>query len=316
MRIVFADDASIILDSDMDFSSVAKHGEYVAYPNSTEAQLVERARDAQVIVVNKVPVSAAVINAASQLKLITVIAAGYNNVDLEAARGRGVTVCNVAGYAAHTVPQHAFALILNLATQAYRYYADVMAGKWATAEGFTLLSYPTFELKGRIIGIVGFGSIGRGVARIAEAFQMKVLASDAMGINDPQYANTDLDILLAQADVVTVHTPLTPETKHIINAAALAKMKPTALLINTARGGIVDEQALADALNNDRLAGAGFDVLTEEPPVSGNPLLKAKNIIITPHSAWSTREARQTLVDETGKNIEAFLAGTARNVVS
>jgi len=315
MNIVFLDQSTITLD-DIDFSSLADLGNYIAFPNSAESQIVERAADAEVIIANKAPMTRTVLSSLPKLRLICVIATGYNNVDLPSARERKITVCNVAGYAARTVPQHVFALVLNLATQAYRYHADVMAGRWCQAPTFTLLTYPTFELAGKTIGIVGFGIIGRGVAKIAEAFGMHVLAFDAAGIRDNRYPNTPLDDLLKKADIVTLHCPLTDQTRNLIDADALAKMKKSAILINTARGGIVDEQALADALNQGRLAGAGVDVLTTEPPRNGNVLLQAKNIIITPHSAWSTREARQRLVDETAENIRAFTQGRPRNVIA
>ena len=316
MRILFADDTDISLNGDIDFSGLQALGEYHSLPNGSEAEIIEHGAASEVIVVNKALITAAVFEALDDLRLVAVSATGYNNVDLEAARGAGVTVSNVAGYAGDTVPQHAFALILNLATKAYRYAADVARGDWQRSASFTLLRYPTFELKGLTIGIVGFGVIGRGVARIAEGFGMRVLANDAFPIRDSAYANTPLDELLAAADFVTVHSPLTEQTRNLIDAAALAKMKPTAYVINTARGGIVDEEALAEALYDGRLAGAGFDVLTEEPPSDNNPLLRAPNIILTPHSAWSTREARQALIDQTAINIRSFIAGTPRNVVA
>ena len=203
-------------------------------------------------------------------------ATGYNNVDLEAARAAGVTVSNVAGYAGDTVPQHAFALILNLATKAYKYAADVERGDWQRSSSFTLLRYPTFELKGLTIGIVGFGVIGRGVARIAEGFGMRVLANDAFPIRDSAYRNTPLDELLAAADFVTVHSPLTEQTRNLIDAAALAKMKPTAYVINTARGGIVDEEALAEALydgppRRGRLRRAHRGAAVRRQPAAARP---------------------------------------------
>ena len=315
MRIVFVDDADISLNGDIDFCGLRALGEYRRLPNATEAQIIEHAAGAEIIVVNKAQITAAVLDKLEALRLVAVTATGYNNVDLDAARTAGVTVSNVAGYAGDTVPQHAFALILNLATNAHRYAADVARGDWQRSPSFTLLRYRAFELKGRTIGIIGFGVIGRGVARIAEGFGMRVLAHDAFPIRNGPYPNTPLERLLADADIVTVHTPLTADTANLIDAAALALMKPSAFLINTARGGIVDEQALADALNRDAIAGAGCDVLTVEPPARGNPLLAAKNIIITPHSAWHTREARQKLIDETAANIAAFIAGTPRNVV-
>jgi glycerate dehydrogenase len=315
MNIVFLDESTITL-GDIDFACLKRLGAYRSHPVSEESEIIARAQGAEAIITNKVWITDASMAALPALRLVTVIATGYNNVDIAAARKRGIRVCNVAGYAVNTVPQHTFALILNLATKAYRYHADIQAGQWASASAFTLLTYPTFELAGRTIGIVGYGVIGRGVARIAEAFGMTVLAHDAAGISDGRYPNTPLDELLRQSDVVTLHCPLTEQTRHMIDAPALARMKPTAMLINTARGGIVDEAALADALNAGRLAGAGFDVLTVEPPHAGNVLLDARNIILTPHSAWSTVEARQKLVDETALNISAFAAGNPRNVVA
>ncbi len=315
MKILFLDESTITL-GDIDFSSLKSLGVYESYENSTEDEAIERAADADCIITNKVPIGIDAVRSLKKLKLVAVIATGYNVVDLKAARDHGLAVCNVPGYAADTVPQHTFALILNLATGAYRYHADVMNGEWARADSFTLLRYHTFELARKTIGIIGFGTIGRGVARIAEAFGMRVLAYDALEIMHEKYGNTPLDILLRESDVVTVHSPLTEETRNLINAKAIAMMKKSAILINTARGGIVNEVALADALNSERIAGAGVDVLTVEPPRDGNPLLNAKNIIITPHSAWSTREARQRLVDETAENIRAFFEGHARNVVS
>ena len=315
MKIVFLDESTVTKD-DIDFSSVKSLGDYAAYPNSDEKQIIERAAGAEVVIANKAPMNKNVIGALDKLRMISVIATGYNNVDLEAAKEKDVRVCNVAGYAAGSVPQHTFALILNLATKAYLYDRDIKSGAWQKASSFTLLTYRTFELAGKTIGIIGFGTIGRGVARIAEGFGMKVLAHDACGIKDSKHPNTGLDTVFRESDIVTVHCPLTEDTRDLIDAGALAKMKKTALVINTARGGIVDEKALAEALDAGTIAGAGVDVLTEEPPKNGNILIQAKNVIMTPHSAWSTREARQNLVDETAGNIRAFNEGRERNVVA
>ena len=315
MKIVFLDESTITLDDDIDFSVLKQLGDYAGYPHSTEEEIIQRAAGAEVVIPNKVRVTPRVIESLDSLRLIAEIATGYDNVDLQAAQENNVTVCNVAGYAANTVPQHTFALILNLATKAHLYHADVMAGEWAKASSFNLLNYPTFELKGLTIGIIGFGTIGRGVAQIAEGFGMRVLAHDMAGIQGADYPNTDLETIFSESDFVTVHCPLTDQTRNLIDVEALGKMKPTAMVINTARGGIVDEEALAAALNSGRIAGAGFDVLTGEPPVEGNVLLTAKNVIMTPHCAWSTREARQKLVDETAQNIRTFFEGRPRNVV-
>jgi glycerate dehydrogenase len=314
MKIIFLDESTITRD-DMDFSCLRSLGEYKGYPESNEDEIIKRAAGVEVVIANKAPMTRRVIENLERLRMISVIATGYNNVDLDAAKQKGIRVCNVAGYAANSVPQHTFALILNLATKAYLYDRDIKAGLWQKASSFTLLSYPTFELAGKTIGIIGFGTIGRGVAKIAESLKMKVLAFDVSGIRDNSYTNTDIDTILRESDVVTVHCPLTDQTRDLINAAAFAKMKKTALLINTARGGIINEEALADALNTGRIAGAGVDVLTKEPPKNGNPLISARNIIMTPHSAWSTVEARQRLVDETAENIKAFSEGGKRNVI-
>ena len=315
MKIVFPDESTISLNNDIDFSVFEGLGDYVGYSHLSEDEIIERVAGAEVVIPNKVLITSRVIESLDSLRLIAEIATGYDNVDLEAAREKGVTVCNVGGYAANTVPQHTFALILNLATKAHLYHADVMAGEWARANSFNLLNYPAFELSGLTIGIIGFGTIGRGVARIAEGFGMRVLAYDIIEIIGSDYTNTDLITIFRESDFVTVHSPLTDHTRNLIDADVLSRMKPTAMIINTARGGIVDEKALAAALNSGRIAGAGFDVLTIEPPVDGNVLLDAKNVIITPHCAWSARQARQKLVDETGENIRAFFAGTPRNVI-
>lgn len=314
-HIVFLDDAMYSLDGDVDFSGIAEQGEYVRYANSTPQEVTERGRSAHILIANKAKVTAEAIHNSHDLRLVASAATGYDNIDVAAASARGIPVCNVPGYAENTVPQHTFALILNLATKAYLYAADVAAGDWVTADSFTLLRYPTFELHGKTIGIIGFGTIGRGVARIAEGFGMQVVAHDALGITDGAYPNTPIDKLLRSSDVVTVHTPLNDATRNLIDAKAIALMKPSAFLINTARGGIVDEVALANALNSERLSGAGFDVLTAEPPRGSNPLLTAKNALITPHSAWSTQEARQNLITRTADNIRAFLDGAPLNLI-
>ncbi|MCE5345288.1 MAG: D-2-hydroxyacid dehydrogenase [Bacteroidales bacterium] len=315
MNIIFLDRATIDLD-DINFSSIKACGHFVSYPNSTGEEIILRSRNADIIISNKAPITQEVMEACKNLRLITVIATGYNNVDIDSAKKRGITVCNVAGYAKNTVPQHTFSLILNLATKVYKYYHDVKSGDWQNATMFTLLKYPTFELYGKTLGIIGFGVIGQAVARIATGFGMKVIYYDSYVPENNIYDSADLKTLLKVSDIVTIHCPLNKETLNLIGKDELSVMKPSALLINTARGGIVNETALAEALNKQVIAGAGIDVLSEEPPVKGNALLSAKNCIITPHSAWSTIEARQTLVDETARNIMAFLNGEKRNVVN
>ena len=316
MKIVFLDVASITLNDDMNFSKIEALGELKCYSNSNKSETLTRAVDAETVIVNKVLMTKDVIEQLPNLKHIAVIATGYNNVDLAAAKETGITVTNVAGYAKYSVPQHAFTLILNLATRVPQYCNDIMVGEWQKSPAFTLLKYPTFELRGKILGIIGFGSIGRNVARIAKAFDMNVMIYDIVDIKDPEYRISPLDEVLSQADIITLHCPLTPQTENIIDAQALKKMKKTAILINTARGGVVDEEALAQALKRGEIGGAGIDVLTKEPPPKNHPLLQnIKNLILTPHSAWSTHEARQNLIDEVAENIQAFIEGRKRNVI-
>ncbi|GAB6042409.1 2-hydroxyacid dehydrogenase [Endothiovibrio diazotrophicus] len=288
------------------------------HPNTTPQQLHQRIGKAAVIVTNKVVIDAAAMAAAPALKLICISATGTNNVDLEAAARRGITVCNVVRYATPSVVQHVFALILALSTRLDDYRQAARDGRWAASGMFCLLDFPIREIAGRTLGIVGYGELGRGVARVAEAFGMNVRIARRPGADDDRPGRSPLEELLPQVDVLTLHTPLTAETRGLIGTAELARMRPDALLINTARGGIVDEMALADALRAGRLGGAGIDVLAEEPPGAESPLLAADlpNLIVTPHTAWASRDARQRLIDEVAENIRAYLAGAPRNVVA
>lgn len=315
MNIIFLDRATIDLN-DISFSSVEECGTFISYPDSTPEETFERIKTADIVITNKVRMTKQVLERGRKIKLIAVIATGYNNVDLDITKQYRVAVCNVAGYAMNTVPQHTFSLILNLATKSYMYHNDVMSGEWQKAPLFTLLRYPTFELYGKTAGIIGFGVIGRAVAKIASGFGMKVNYYDPYVRDVKEYDPVDFRTILTESDIITLHCPLTKETFNLIDKYELSLMKPSVLLINTSRGGIVNEKALAEALNNQKIAGAGIDVLSEEPPVKGNVLLGAKNCIITPHSAWSTIEARQALVNETAKNIQAFIRGEKRNIVS
>lgn len=285
-----------------------------------EEVTAERIAGAAVVVTNKVPLTQAVLQGASALKLICIAATGTNNVDLAAATRHGITVCNVRGYGTPAVAQHVFALTLALSTRLLDYQHAVRLGRWQQSPQFCLLDYPIRELAGKRLGIVGYGELGRAVARLGEAFGMKLLLAQRPGAqpSGKLWGRLPLQELLPQVDVLSLHSPLTPETRGLIGARELALMKPDALLINTARGGIVDEQALADALRAGRLGGAGVDVLSEEPPVRGNPLLAPDipNLIVTPHVAWASREARQRLLDQVAANIRAFLAGQPRNVVT
>jgi glycerate dehydrogenase len=246
-----------------------------------------------------------------------VAATGTNNIDLEAAAERGITVCNCQSYGTPSVVQHVFALILTLATRLCDYRQAVAEGRWQLADQFCLLDYPIQELAGKTLGIIGYGELGRSVARIAEAFGMRILIAQRPGTSEPVEDRIPLATLLPQLDILTLHCPLTSETRGLIGAWELALMRRNALLINTARGGIVDELALAEALKRGALGGAGVDVLTEEPPVQGNPLLAGDipNLIVTPHCAWGSREARQRLVAQLAENIQGFLTGKPKRVV-
>ena len=247
------------------------------------------------------------------LKLIAVAATGTDVIDKPAAQSAGVTIVNIRNYAFNTVPEHVIALMFCLRRNLFNYVHDVRRGVWTESRQFCFLTHPIRDIAGSTIGIVGYGAIGRAIGQRAEALGMRVLAFDVA----PQDGLVDLDTVLRESDVITLHTPLTEQTRNMIGAAELARMKPNAILINTARGGLVDEQALAAALRAGKLGGAGFDVLTEEPPRSGNVLLddSIPNLIVTPHVAWASQEAMQILADQLVGNIEAFMAGTPRNVV-
>ncbi len=287
--------------------------DYVEHGTTAAHEIVERLKDATVCITNKVPMRADTLAQLPRLKLIAVAATGTDLVDKDAAGAHGITVVNIRNYAFNTVPEHVVALMFALRRNLLRYAADVAAGVWNSAPHFCFFPHDIHDIAGSTMGIVGYGVIGKAVAWRAEGLGMKVLAYDAL----PQDGLVDLDTVLRQSDVVTIHAPLTPDTRHMIGADALARMKRSALLINTARGGLVDEAALAHALKEGRIAGAGFDVLTEEPPRRGNVLLDASipNLIVTPHVAWASREAMQILADQITDNIEAFVAGTPQHVV-
>ena len=271
---------------------------------------------AEVVVSNKVVLAEAQLAAAKQLKLVCIAATGTNNIDLEAAEKRGIAVCNVGGYATPSVVQHVFTLLLVLTTRFNEYDRAVRKGDWSRSRFFCMLDYPIRELAGKTIGIVGYGHLGKAVAGIAEAFGMRVLLA-RRDAGDERAGRLPLHDLLPQVDVLSLHCPLTPETRGMIGAAELALMKKDAVLINTARGGLVDEAALLEALENRAIGGAGLDVLEIEPPPAAYPILKANlpNLVITPHTAWASIESRQRLLDEIALNIEAFKAGHIRNRV-
>ncbi|MCP4995735.1 MAG: 2-hydroxyacid dehydrogenase [Gammaproteobacteria bacterium] len=276
-----------------------------------------RIEQAEVVISNKVILSREILQQAKKLKLICIAATGTNNVDLDAARELDIAVANVTAYATAAVVQHTFTLILSLTTHLQHYNQEIAEGAWQKSDQFFLLDQPIRELDGLTLGIVGYGELGRGAARLGEAFGMKVMIAQRPG-GEPGPDRLPLDQLLPQVDILSLHCPLADNTRGMIGPEELALMKPDALLINTARGGLVDEQALADALREGRLGGAGFDVLTTEPPRDGNPLLASDipNLIVTPHIAWATRQARQRVIDEIAENVQAFIENRNRNRVA
>jgi len=316
-RAVFLDHQSLDL-GDLDLSPLSQQfDEFELYATTAPGQVAERLQGASVVVSNKVMLDAATLAANPQLKLILVAATGTNNVDLAAARAQGITVCNCQGYGTPSVAQHTIALLLALATRLCDYNHAVAAGQWAKASQFCLLDFPIVELEGKTLGLLGHGELGGAVARLAEAFGMRVLSGQIPG-RPAREDRLPLHELLPQVDALTLHCPLNEHTRHMIGADELALLKKGALVVNTARGGLIDEQALADALRNGHLGGAATDVLSVEPPVNGNPLLAADipRLIITPHSAWGAVESRQRIVGQLAENVQAFFAGQPRRVVS
>ena len=317
MKIVILDGYALN-PGDLSYDRLQQFGELKVYDRTAPEQVIERAKDADALLTNKVVLGEREFAQLPQLRYIGVQATGYNVVDVEAARKHGITVTNIPAYSTASVAQMVMAHLLNI-TQSVEYYAhENRAGRWAKNPDFCYWDNPLIELADKQMGIVGFGRTGSAVARLASAFGMKVAAYTSK----PQEAlpegveKLSLDELFATSDVVSLHCPLVPATQHLVNAERLALMKPTAILINTARGPIVDEQALADALNNGTLYAAGIDVLCEEPPRTESPLLTARNCFVTPHIAWATLEARTRLLDICEANLRAFIEGHPQNVVS
>jgi glycerate dehydrogenase len=294
-------------------------GEVEIYDYSTPEEIRSRASGAAVLVTNKAPIGAELIDDSSDLRFITLTATGFDCVDIAAARRRGIPVSNVPEYGTDSVAQYVFALLLELCHHVALHDAAVRAGEWTRQPDFSLRKTPLIELAGKTIGIVGMGRIGQRVAELAVAFEMRVVAADEIKRPVPPWPGFrwyEVQELLANSDVVSLHCPLMPQTQGIINAKSLALMKPSAFLINTSRGPLVVEQDLADALNSGRLAGAALDVLSSEPSAADNPLLRAKNCIVTPHIAWATKEARTRLLEAAVANLRAFLDGHPINVVN
>ncbi len=301
-RIVFLDRSTLV-------AKLRRPGfahEWREYEQTAPAEIVARLRDATIAIVNKVPLRGETLRELPQLKLIAVAATGMDNIDLAVARERRITVVNVRGYARRTVPEHVLMLILALRRSLLRYRADMQRGAWQQASQFCLLTHPVRDLEGATLGIIGYGSIGRGVEKLAQAVGLKTLVAERRGRAEIRPGRTKFETVLRASDIITLHTPLNEETRNLIGAAELEMMRPAALLINCARGGIANEEALADALRRGLIAGAGIDVLSSEPPVEGNPLLELDlpNLIVTPHVAWASDAAMQALADQLIDNIE------------
>lgn len=296
---------------DLDWSPVERLGDVTLFDRTPANKIVERAADADIVLTNKVPFSADTLRQLPRLRFICVLATGYNIIDTEAAARQGVVVANIPAYSTMSVAQMAFAHILNITNHVASYAREVADGKWTNCPDFCFWDSALTELAGKTMGIVGLGNTGMATARIAVAMGMKVVAMTSKSADTLPEGITPapLDDVLASADVVSLHCPLTPSTRHLINAASIAKMKPSAILINTGRGPLVDEQAVADALNGGRLAAFGADVLSQEPPRGDNPLLSARNCFLTPHIAWATLEARTRLMSTATENVRQFIAG-------
>ncbi|MBZ5625040.1 MAG: D-2-hydroxyacid dehydrogenase [Acidobacteriia bacterium] len=303
---------------DLSWDAIGRLGEVAVFDRTRVDEVLARAAGATIVLTNKTPLPGYLLRQLADLRYIGVLATGFDVVDLEAAREQGIVVTNVPTYATASVAQFVFALVLELCHNLKLHADAVRAGEWAHNPDWSFWKSPLIELSEKTLGIVGFGRIGRQTGRIADAMGMRVIANDTYHGDEPTYPGfrwATVEEVLRESDVVSLHSPLFPETRGMINANSLALMKPTAFLINTSRGPLVVEHDLADALNAGRLAGAGLDVLSVEPPTEHNPLLSARNCLVTPHIAWATREARSRLMDRVVENITAFLAGEPRNVV-
>lgn len=317
MKIVILEANS--LGQDVDLTAFEKLGEVVIYDKSNALDTPEKVKDADIIVVNKVPMNAQTLGSADKLKMIALTATGYNIVDKAYTDSRSIAVANVSGYSTDSVAQHTFALALYLVNQLAYYDDYVKSGEYVKSDIFSHFDKKIFELAGKTWGIVGLGAIGRKVAQIAEVFGCKVIYYSTSGKNhNTDYTNVDLDTLLSTSDIISLHAPLSAATENFMNLEKFRKMKSSAILINVARGPIVNERDLVTALKEGVIAGAGLDVISVEPMKADNPLLEVQNsgkLIVTPHIAWATGEARQRVADETYLNIEAFLKGEKRNLI-
>lgn len=315
MKIVITD-ASTVTGGDLSFDIFKKFGELFVYDLSTNEETKERIRDADIVLCNKTSMTRDVLESAQNLKYIGLFATGFNNVDLDYTNKKGITVCNVPGYSTEAVAQHTFALILEVISRVSDYNKTVKDGDWVKSKTFSYFPIPIFELSGKTIGIIGLGSIGIRVAEIAKAFGMNVIFYNRSNKNIDGMTQVDFDTLLKESDIVTLHCPLNSQSDSIMNKDAFAKMKDNSIFINTARGGLVDEYALKEALLCGKLLGAGLDVLRKEPMDENCPLINIDNCIITPHIAWASLETRRRLLKIVVDNIEKYLNGTPVNTLS
>jgi glycerate dehydrogenase len=318
MKIVILD-SNALNPGDMSWDQIRVFGEVTTYPRTNgKSQTIQRIGSSDIVLLNKVPIDAEILDACPSIKLICCLSTGYNVVDIQAARARNIPVCNVPAYSTAAVSQFTFALLLELCHRIGHHDRTVHEGKWTACPDFCYWDTPQMELAGKTMGIIGFGRIGQAVGRIAIAMGMKVLAYSRShrpeGETIAEYV--DLDTLLARSDVISLHCPLFPETEHLINQQTIEKMKDGAILLNTARGQIIEEIAVANALKCGKLQGVAMDVVSEEPIRADNPLLTAPNCIITPHMAWAPMETRQRILDVTSENINCFLSGKPTNVVN
>lgn len=316
MKIVVID-GYCLNPGDLSWEFLAKRGEYRIYHQSDYDQVIERCRDADIIVTNKVVFDEHIITSLPNLKFITVTATGYNNIDIAAAKKHHVLVSNVPDYSTQSVAQTVFALLLELVYHVGHHSQTVFDGHWCKSENFAYWDKPLMELAGKTMGIIGYGRIGQGVAKLAKAFGMDVIVyKHKEGMQADGVELVTMDDIFKNSDVISLNCPLTEENKGLINKKKIELMKHHAFLINTSRGQLVNEADLAEALNSERIAGAGLDVLSTEPPSHDNPLLKAKNCYITPHIAWASKEARMRMMDFTADNIKAFVSSQPHNIVS
>lgn len=314
MKIVISDRAT--LGDGIDLSVFEKYGKIVTYSSTSPSEINERISDADILICNKTPVGKEALDSAKNLKAILLFATGYNNIDIDYAARLGVAVCNAGQYSTYAVAQHTFALMLRQASRVAEYSDFVADGGWIRSPLFSAFEFPTHELYNKTLGIVGYGSIGRTVADIALAFGMKVLVHTRTPKDDPRVKFVSFDELLEGSDYISVHCPLTAKTAKMFNAEAFKKCRDGAFFVNTSRGGVVDEVALSEALNSGKLSGAALDVLSTEPMTKDCPLIGAKNLTVTPHTAWIPVETRQRLIGIVASNLEAFLAGKPTNKVN